>query len=113
MKKLIWIFLIVFIFLLPVTAYAGQVNLAWDENTETVSGYRVYATPYDQPFDYSTSIYEGSATTCSVVVQDNTELKFVARAYLIGESGAIYESEDSNQVQHAVVVWVNPNLRIQ
>lgn len=94
-------------------ATAGQVTLAWDANTEPVTGYRVFATPVIDAYDYEMPLYEGTATSCTVEINSNVELKFVARAYLVGEDGVEYESEDSNEVRHAVVVWENPNLRTQ
>ena len=34
-------------------------------------------------------------------------------AYIVGESEKVYESGNSNQVVHAVVIWQNPNLRVE
>jgi len=110
MKKLLLVLLILF-FTAP--AWAAEVDLAWDANSEPNVAYRLYAAQYAQDYDYSTPLYDGAATTCTVIVQDNAEYKFVVRAYLVGASGAIYESGNSNQVVHAVIVWENPNLRVQ
>jgi len=68
---------------------------------------------YAQDYDYTAPLYDGVATSCTVIVDANAEYKFVARAYLVGSSGQVYESGNSNQVVHAVVIWENPNLRIQ
>lgn len=93
--------------------FAADVNLAWDASTEPVSGYRIYGARHNDAHDFSAPVYDGAATTCTVVIPNAAEYKFIARAYIVGDSGAIYESGDSNQVQHAVVVWTNPNLRVQ
>jgi hypothetical protein len=58
-------------------------------------------------------IYEGNALSATVVIPNyNAEFKFVARAYLITPEGAEYESVDSNEVRHAIVMVVQ-NLRIE
>lgn len=95
-------------------ASSAEVGLAWDWDGDmtTITGFRVYAANYDDNFDYGNPIYDGVAKTCTVIVPDNTELKYVARAYL-ETANSIYESANSNQVVHAVVVWINPNLRVQ
>ena len=95
--------------LLAAGAWAAEVNLAWDP-CANVTGYRIYAAELHADYDYTTPLYQGTATTCTVVVPDTVEMKFVARAYLDSE-GRVYESANSNQVTHAVVVWDNPNLR--
>jgi len=94
-------------------ASAAEVGLAWDANTEPGVQYRIYASRYAQEYDFTTPLYEGAATSCTVVVDASAEYKFVARAFLIGASGQVYESGNSNEVVHAVVIWENPNLRIQ
>ena len=90
-------------------ANAAEVNLAWDP-CENVTGYRIYAAELHADYDYTAPLYQGTATTCTVVVPDTVEMMFVARAYLDSD-GRVYESANSNQVTHAVVVWDNPNLR--
>jgi len=112
MKKVLFVLLII-LGLMALPVEAADISLAWDANDVAPSGYRIYAANASGDFDYTTPLYEGVATTCTVTVADSVELKFVARAYLIGTEGAVYESADSNVVQHAVVVWSNPNLRVQ
>jgi len=110
MKKLL---LILTILLFTVPAFSADVKLAWDTNTETDVQYRVYAARYAQDYDYTTQLYDGAATSCTVTIDASAEYKFVVRAYIIGASDKIYESGNSNQVVHAVVIWTNPNLRVQ
>jgi len=110
MKKL---FLILIVLLFAVPVFSADVKLAWDENLEAGVQYRIYAVRYAQDYDFTVPLYDGAATSCTVVVDASAEYKFVARAYLIGASGQVYESGNSNQVVHAVVIWTNPNLRVQ
>lgn len=93
--------------------FAGEVTLAWDANDPTPTGYRIFAAKFGESYDYSNPLYEGEATSCTVEITNAAEYKFVARAYVIGASGEVYESDDSNEVKHAIVVWTNPNLRVQ
>jgi len=94
-------------------AFGADVSLVWDANTEPGVQYRIYASRYAQEYDFTTPLYEGAATSCTVVVDASAEYKFVARAFLIGSTGQVYESGNSNEVVHAVVIWTNPNLRVQ
>ena len=112
MKKLILI-LSILLLAMAMPTFAAEVGLAWDANTEPDVQYRIYATRYAQDYDFTTPLYDGAATSCTVIVDASAEYKFVARAYIVGASGQVYESGNSNQVVHAVVVWTNPNLRVQ
>ena len=105
--------LALFLILFPSLLMAGQVTLMWDANTEDVTGYRIFAARMSGEYDYTNPLYEGEATSCTIEIENVAEYKFVARAYLIGESGTIYESANSNEVKHAIIVWENPNLRVQ
>ena len=109
-KKIILFFISMLFFSV---ANAADVKLAWDKNLEAGVQYRIYAARYAQDYDYTAPLYDGAATSCTVIVDASAEYKFVARAYLVGASGQVYESGNSNQVVHAVVVWTNPNLRVQ
>ena len=99
--------------LFATAAIAGEVTLAWDANIEPVTGYRIYGARIADAYDFTAPLYEGSATSCTIEIANAAEYKFVARAYLVGESGAVYESGNSNEVKHAIIVWTNPNLRVQ
>ena len=94
-------------------AFGADVSLAWDANTEPGVQYRVYAARYAQEYNFTTPLFDGASTSCTVIIDNSAEYKFVVRAYIIGASGKIYESGNSNEVLHAVVIWENPNLRIQ
>ena len=95
------------------TASAADVTLKWDAPEGKISGYRIYAVPVPEAYDYEIPLHEGTATSCTVGIDSNIKLKFVARAFLIGDSGEVYESANSNEVRHAVVVCTNPNLRVE
>ena len=110
MKKILFTLIAL---LIAAQALAGQVTLQWDANTEPVTGYRIYAARIDQPYDFTAPLYDGTATSATIEIANAAEYKFVARAYLVGESGDVYESGNSNEVKHAIVVWTNPNLRVQ
>ena len=88
-------------------------SLAWDANAEPNVKYHLYAAQYDEVYDYTTLLYDGTATSCTIAIKANAEYKFVVRAYLLGATGTVYESGNSNQVIHAVIIWDNPNLRTQ
>lgn len=110
MKKILFTLIAL---LIAAQALAGQVTLKWDENTDPVTGYRIYASRIGQPYDYTAPLYDGTATSATIEIANAAEYQFVARAYLVGESGDVYESGNSNEVKHAIVVWTNPNLRVQ
>jgi hypothetical protein len=94
-------------------ALAADVQLAWDAVDPAPTGYRIYMAPAGQAYDYDNPIYDGNALSATVVIPNyNAEFKFVARAYLITPEGAEYESVDSNEVRHAIVMVVQ-NLRIE
>jgi hypothetical protein len=110
MKKLL---LAITLVLFASAALAADVQLAWDAVDPAPTGYRIYMAPAGQAYDYAAPIYEGNALSATVVVANyNEEYQFVARAYLITPEGAEYESGDSNEVRHAIVVVVQ-NLRIE
>jgi hypothetical protein len=85
----------------------------WDAVDPAPTGYRIYMAPAGQAYDYDNPIYDGNALSATVVIPNyNAEYQFVARAYLITPEGAEYESVDSNEVRHAIVMVVQ-NLRIE
>ena len=103
----------ILVLLLAGTAYTADVSLMWDANDPAPTGYRLYAAHVSQPFDYATPLYDGTATTATLTgLAETVELKFVARAYLIGEDGTVYDSADSIEVRHAVI-RAPLNLRTQ
>ena len=112
MKKLLLVLAVAVLFF-AVPAFGADVKLAWDANTEPNVQYRVYAVRYAQDYDYTAPLYDGAATSCTVTIDASAEYKFVVRAYIIGASDKIYESGNSNEVVHAVVIWQNPNLRVE
>jgi hypothetical protein len=87
------VFLGLLIFL-PVVAFAAQVTVAWDPNTPTPDGYRLYQRLDGQDYDYTEAVWEGTDTTTTIYdLADDQRYYFVVRAY----TGA-YESGDSNEI---------------
>ena len=85
--------LLLFVLLSASTVYADKsVTLVWDANSEKdLAGYRIFYKEYGVPsFDYTTPLWEGMETTCTVVVPGDGQ--FVARAFDVGGK----ESGDSN-----------------
>lgn len=95
MKRWIIAFLIAMALVLSgVSAWAVDVTLAWDANTEDdLAGYRLFYRPQGGYFDYNNPIWEGGVMTdprVTVSVQGDGD--FVCRAF---DRGGL-ESEDSN-----------------
>ena len=87
------VFLGLLIFL-PAVAFAAQVTVAWDPNTPTPDGYRLYQRLDGQDYDYTEAVWEGTDTTTTIYdLADDQRYYFVVRAY----TGA-YESGDSNEI---------------
>ncbi|MGA1871167.1 MAG: hypothetical protein ACMUJM_21760 [bacterium] len=80
----------------PYFTYAGDVSLAWDENTEQdLAGYRVFHRQEGQAYNYTTPSWEGVIITCTISgFNDDLVNYFVVRAF--DDSGS--ESSDSNEV---------------
>ena len=79
---------------LPVVAFAAEVTVAWDPNTPTPDGYRLYQRLEGQTYDYTDSVWEGTDVTTTIYdLADGQRYYFVVRAY----TGA-YESADSNEI---------------
>jgi len=73
---------------------ARQVSLRWDPNFPTPGGYRVFVRQSGQAYNYAHPIWEGQATTCTLIaLEEETAYYFVVRAY----EGTL-ESADSEEV---------------
>ena len=84
------------ILLTTTSALAAEVSLAWDNNSSSVDGYRVFARQSNQSYNYSRPVWEGRSSSCTLIgLEENTEYYFVVRAF----AGNI-ESADSNQVHY-------------
>jgi hypothetical protein len=78
-----------------------EVTLAWDPNTTTPDGYRIFQRTEGQAYDYKQPVWEGNSTSCTVYnLEYDTTYYFVARAYLgtdeSTDSGEISFSEPSS-----------------
>jgi K319L-like, PKD domain len=71
------------VILLPTSATAFDITLAWDRNTEPdLAGYRVFARAEGDSYDYGHPDWEGTGTTCTLSgLLDGTSYYFVARAF--------------------------------
>src|SRR2546425_1167378 len=90
--------------LVPTVAYAGQVNLAWDANTEPdLAGYKVY---YGNASGiYQTPIDVDNVTTYTVTgLQDGLTYFFAVTAYNTSDS----ESGFSNEVSTTLADTIPP-----
>jgi hypothetical protein len=91
------------IMFLPVASMAAQVTLAWDLNTPTPDGYRVYQRAQGDVYDYNSPVWpaDGSdhtETTCTVGgLTEGATYYYVVRAYVGSD-----ESGDSNEVSYQV-----------
>ena len=81
-----------------------NVTLMWDANSPAPEGYRVFGREEGQTYNYSSSLYEGTETTCTLNgLVEGTTYYFVVRAY----SGSL-ESADSEEVSYTPALVV-PN----
>lgn len=76
-------------------AYAFDVRLEWEANTEPdLAGYKIFFRKAGEEYDYDDAAWIGTATTCTISdLDDDTAYFFVARAL----DSAGYESGDSNE----------------
>ena len=92
---------------LAFTAYAADVTLAWDANTESnLAGYRVYQGTGSNPTTF-TRVQQVAATTATIKGLDNTSHSFAVTAY----NTAGMESEYSNIVTVPAAPKVPGNLK--
>ena len=83
---------------LPLTLSAAQVTLQWDwdPNDSLPDGYRLYQSRDPKVFDYSSPVWSGTVTTCTVSgLTAGATYYYVVRAF----RGSV-ESGDSNLVGH-------------
>jgi len=92
-----WLSILVFLF--STNVFAGQVNLAWNASTSTVSGYKVYYGTASG--NYASNVNVGNATTSTVSnLTDGSTYYFAVKAY----DSAGNESGFSNEVSQTMAV---------
>ena len=91
-------------------AHGGQVELAWNASSGTVTGYRMFYHAEGQGYDFNNPAWEGSGTTCIITgLQSGVTYYFVVRAF-----NAAGMSQNSNEVPFQGKVPAKPlsiNLR--
>jgi hypothetical protein len=98
-RALIWM-TICFLFVFEAPSYAAQVTLAWDASKSACDGYRLFMRDSGQAYDFSSPVWIGTATTCTISQLEDGTYYFVARAYKEG-----IESINSNEVEYKVTVY--------
>ena len=83
--------------------YAAQLVFEWDDTNEVEDGYRLYMRVEGKAYDYTSPVWEGEGTTCTLKGLEPNTYYFVARAYAASD-----ESIDSNEVEYKVVVNSEP-----
>lgn len=84
-------------------SHAGQVTLAWDPNSPTPDGYRIFQRDEGGQYDYSKPVWptdgqKHTETTCNINnLTEGQTYYFVIRAYV-----GMDESGDSNEVAYTV-----------
>jgi len=109
MRKIVLLLMILFFipcfFILPYSAIAGTVTLAWDANDPQPDGYLLYQRDSDQNYNYDTPVANlpGSETTVTLnnlgEIGKSITYYWVVRAYLDKPSG-LDVSGDSNEVSN-------------
>ena len=99
-------FLLLCAFFIPAAGHAGEVNLAWDPNTEPdVAGYRVYYGLGSRNYDHVMEV--GNSTSCVVTgLEQGRTYYFAATAV----NTANIESDFSNEVSAALSTSNQPPL---
>ena len=99
-------FLLLCAFFIPSVGHAGEVNLAWDPNTEPdVAGYRVYYGLGSRNYDHVMEV--GNSTSCVVTgLEQGRTYYFAATAV----NTANIESDFSNEVSAALSTSNQPPL---
>jgi hypothetical protein len=88
------------IFIYSAPSFAAQVTLAWDTSKSACDGYHLFMRDSGQAYDYSSPVWSGTATTCTISQLEEGTYYFVARAYKED-----IESINSNEVEYKVTVY--------
>lgn len=84
-------------FFVSAPSIAAQISLAWDANDPPVDGYLLFMRPENSDYDYTTPVWSGVDTTCTIEDISNGAYYFVVRAY-----SDEAESSDSNEVEAVI-----------
>src|SRR5687767_256755 len=83
--------------LVPISAFAGRVTLAWDPSPDPVSGYRVYYGTLPNPRLTGTAVTFGNQTTATILnLSTGVSYYFVVTAYSAG--GESVPSNEENGI---------------
>ena len=97
---------VLFPFFIPAMVHAGEVNLAWDPNTETdIAGYRIHYGLMSRNYDHVLDV--GNVTTCVVTGLEQGQTYYFAATAL---NTARIESDFSNEVSTTLSVSNQPPL---
>ena len=102
-KKIIGLSLFSLLLFYCSTLYASQVTLAWDPSESSPEGYNLYMRVEGQTYDYTSPVWSGASTTCTIDQLEDNTYYFVARSYAEND-----ESIDSNEVEYKVVINTAP-----
>lgn len=91
--------IIIALLLFASTAFAGEVNLAWDAPAGQVDGYRIFQRSSWPSYQYSKPAWTGTATSCTITGLNPGTYFFVARAYKGPD-----QSDNSNEVKAIIAV---------
>jgi hypothetical protein len=93
---------------IPMTAFAAQVILAWDEDTTGVTeGYELFARIEGEQYMYQDPIWTGTSTSATINnLEDNTSYYFVVR----GVAGNNVSS-DSNEVNYTTSTTASTSIQ--
>jgi hypothetical protein len=98
-----------------IPAQAAQVTLAWNANSPTPDGYRLFQRTQGSTYNYSAPVWSGTGTSCTLAnLTDSTSYLFVVRAFvgsdISGDSNEIaFRSDPPAPVTYTITATVGAN----